>query len=1239
MPPLLARDEFTGVPSRPSTGAAEYTTTDNEKRYFRVTHLAGTPSTGDQAEYTLTFPEGTVTFRAEWTSATVLVLKRISTIPGTSNGTATLRTFSGASTSKPNLTDGSLVRMGLTVNRGAVNGVTVITFSWHGRSSTGTLEQTTDNVNFDGELTPTAGAFSLTGSLWQSIVHIEGRTPDGGGSPALAVGTYFQNMGVDHHRLHPAEFIHIITDGEAVPGLGSFGDLVYSLRGTGASADQLARLYWTADPAGFATAILSARLTGTWEIEEGPLNGYMLFLFSNADGTISCWLYSWEGGVAFFLDDEDVVNDGDQHFYELECLGDQVIVRMDGAELFSLSDGTHVNGDPGFGGYRDSVADAGGTWHLFEVEAEGGSVPCDAEISRHDFNVSLSSLDEAALTNGNFDQHPVSAEGAKSSGGLATKTPVGIGAAGASLHLGKNIVGLTDDYCVEARGVIFPIRDTGGAMIRRLIWEDTFESLGSGASLDGRTGAPGGLAGDGVWTRHLSGNEFIDGATCVGDGAGRVKQPAGGAESTSHSLYAAHGLTIPAAGAAGPDVDVEIDIYRNHEGFGGAGSLLRYQEAGEWQDGYKWYVFRTWNGVDEGLLNNLYRAWVGSQPIGGIGGPFHHDVGITSEYEARMRDSGPGGAGRVDVYQGGTRDFADGNGEAAFYDGQFTGGDRDNFPWGTAGIMFRGLAAENPLRIAGFRVYDYAFIPGVPALERGVVGVGVRYDEASNTGYRLESEFDHSTEPWTSELRLVCWDANVRTIMRTYPSAGASHGSTASFTLSVQGNILTVLHNGLQIDQFDLEVDTADESGDVVPIFATGFPALSLESDHDGDVTLDAWIVYGQSGDVPCEDPNNPPNGPPPLPPPELYAYEYPHSLGAWRLPELPSSPHGTGQYHTVIPPVGEAVKWVTMLGQWVPILFFDGETIPEPEYPWPPHHDPCYIVPPIDPGPLDPITSRFFGPSNSPLGSMGALFNGTQKAVGPWYTSDLPFMASRSSTLVGGPGGGSRIKLGGNRWDYNFFLDGWRAILTPIYPTLLTYASLGTYFGQSIADDVTSASLWGRVGGIPMDEFALALATLKAEFPGIRMGARMRPSQAPFDIGADLYFLQHTAERGDAYTLAANEYNICLARNAYLILGINWLHGGDGGAYGGDFPRRYANGTIKGQSAFNWMASPTEIAVNGPAMIDACVDQDGTGALVAGFLGYQYLAEYMGLADGSLTVIEGMTVIHNAIAAMPALP
>lgn len=214
---VIFRDVFTGYSAPPSTGSAPFTATDNTVQRMYL-DFEGTPTTGDKIEYKLTFPTGDVSFVAEWTSSTTLVLKRVSTIPGTSNGTATLQTFSSGSINQPR-TDGDLVRLSITVNRGAVNALTAITFGWHGRSrSPNGSDSTTNTFNVDGELTPTAATFTITGSSFRNRPNLEGRAPDtvGGGSYSYqqSLGSFVQNGAMTVERF---DINGVVAEGEMQP--------------------------------------------------------------------------------------------------------------------------------------------------------------------------------------------------------------------------------------------------------------------------------------------------------------------------------------------------------------------------------------------------------------------------------------------------------------------------------------------------------------------------------------------------------------------------------------------------------------------------------------------------------------------------------------------------------------------------------------------------------------------------------------------------------------------------------------------------------------------------------------------------------------------------------------------------------------------------------------------------------------------------------------------------------------
>jgi hypothetical protein len=402
--------------------------------------------------------------------------------------------------------------------------------------------------------------------------------------------------------------------------------------------------------------------------------------------------------------------------------------------------------------------------------------------------------------------------------------------------------------------------------------------------------------------------------------------------------------------------------------------------------------------------------------------------------------------------------------------------------------------------------------------------------------------------------------------------------------------------------------------------------------------------VLTVSGVVPCEGPpENPyPHLPPPLPPP-IFAYEYPHSRGAWRAPVMPTVPHSRGSYRTPAYQADYATKYIHTRGQWIPILSYTGDETPDPETEFPPFHDPCYLVPPIIPGDVIAIADRFFGISDCPIGSLdaNALFDGTQKALGGWYVADLAYCAAHGATLLGGSGAKSATTLNG-RWHLPTFIAGNDAKIRPIYSTLVSRTLDGSFFGYSCGDDLESAALWGVAGGAPKDEFAAGVAELRTRFPDIRIGARVRPGWWPFDPGLQFYTTQyHNPENlGPPGPWAGAEYAVARSRGAYMVYSVNYLNGGEPGfPAGGDFPKRYFNGTIKGSSAHNYMVSPTEVVNFFTAALGAIVAVDGTAEFLAGCLGYQYLEYYLSLADASYTVIEALTIAHNLVAGLPALP
>lgn len=542
------------------------------------------------------------------------------------------------------------------------------------------------------------------------------------------------------------------------------------------------------------------------------------------------------------------------------------------------------------------------------------------------------------------------------------------------------------------------------------------------------------------------------------------------------------------------------------------------------------------------------------------------------------------------------------------------------------------------------------------AFEEAYVDACIRHDPTAETCYRFRALFQHFADPASITYELQYVEAgDVRVMRGLSPIVFVDWEHDVEHTHSIEideNNVIRCYRGTEEITglHFELNADVDESDGDPIPILTTGAPATNVFDAAQFFNPIGAsdfmrvleFTVYGACETEGCTGgPDNPyPWEPPPIDPPVDVAREFPMQRGAWRAPVEPSAATAEGVQRMPQPLPGETRKWVMARGVWRPILIYDGDTIPEPDTPLPPHHDPCYQVPMLPPaGPVVPITGRFFGMSNTPLGALGDLFNGTQKALGPWYTSDLPFVASRGCVLVGAQGGKCNTRVNCTTWDKNYWIDATRAILAPRYALLLTHTASGAFFGYSCADDIESAALWNHPGGVPLDEFAEAVAVIKAEFPGIRIGARVRPGHLPFNPGLDFYTAQWSIQRGPAGSWAAHEYTIALSRNAYLIWSYNYLHGGSGGAYGGDFPQRYANGTIRGNGPNNWLAAPTEVATYVPAAMQAILAVDGSAAKLAGALGYQYLASYLAMADSNMTMMDAFGIAHNAVAVLPPPP
>lgn len=537
--------------------------------------------------------------------------------------------------------------------------------------------------------------------------------------------------------------------------------------------------------------------------------------------------------------------------------------------------------------------------------------------------------------------------------------------------------------------------------------------------------------------------------------------------------------------------------------------------------------------------------------------------------------------------------------------------------------------------IGGDGITDY-MVEGIynfRSEEAEFCGVLARHndDPAQETGYEWNCLPPLINQPGTALLQLYHIWQDTYTVLRAVTVPSIAFGEDFKLRMCIEGspfavqfkcyvNDVLIIPDDGTLDPLGIFEHTPPSGQEIVG----GWPGGCLNDGTDEragiGIELIQWRVGSTCEDTPCSGPPSnpyPTNPPPPSAPPTGIRVM---QIGQWR-DVISMLPKAVGTLRAVL---GGAVM---ALGVRRPIYVFDGETIPEPDTPEPPFHDPCFLVPPLDAGPVLPLVGRFFGPSNTPIGALGPLFTGTQKALGGWYTTDLPEAVSRGAVLVGAQGGSTGIKLAGNIWDLTTFINGTRAKIAPLYALLLSHTGSGGFFGYSMCDDFESKTLW-RPNGIPLNELVIAINTIRSEFPGIRLGARMRPSQTAVDPGFDFYTAQYTSERGPAFGWAANEYGLALARNAFIILSLNYLHGGDGSS-----GFRYLNGTIKGQSDNNWECSAAEVASYFTNMYAGAQSVDSSAAKLAGSLGYQYDPTFLTRPG----MIDAFIIARNALAALPA--
>lgn len=1189
--------------------------------------FAGTASSGDQLDYTFTFSTGTLTFRARW-SGTDLILERVSTIPGTNTGTATLQTFTGSSTNKPRST-GDLVRMFVTVNRGAADSLTAITFGWAGRN--GNDPVTTDTFNVDGELTPTAASFAITGSSFQERPNLAGRTADGDGTPAWAIGVWTEvygfslDTGDTNSQDNGRNRWGVEADSNARPQIPSFTDNIYALVGTGVGGDQRAHGWFTfTSGTNFSDPFLCVRLTGT----DFGLSGYALILVPGS-GNVEGDIYKIASGAFTFVNSVVVtgVQDSTPHEWVLDATGETLTVTIDGgAALLTVTDtGTAVlTGDPGLGGLASHYNDPRLACETFQVDDGGSGTPtpnpCVTEIARDDFDVAASDIDTQPLappSTGHWEAHPASA-GTIRSTGTPVATAVVIGA-GRAIYLARS-TGVGNDYCVQLAPT-FPLNPGSPGT---LPWVERWRYRITGN--DGNPTSPVSIGIIEGYCDALSTNQYISGTT-INDftmwPSGQPKTFTLGAETATVSVS-------PGSQA----VRTVMFYVRAHVS---GGSHTYPSPAVDWS--YAINPDFTYLAPDtNGLYNN---------------------VGVDFDIDGAENVSAEGGNGigptitpSTGTVTWGAADISTANTNPVIHL-RFSDFARNDPAHSTGGgISFSGDNATGTIThywpelmvdgTTSFAAGVAAFDPGGELADASAL---VRYDAAADSGYRLRLVFDHTGGGIVGDLRLECMDAGTATRMRQWTPT-LVHAVEYLPMLRVEGTKLVAVLGGSVMGVFDVATDVADETSAQVTTYATGYPGIALsDASWTGDyMAVDRVVIYnGCTG-----GPENPyPHDPPPTEPQPVVLWVM--KSGQWR--DLPAPVAGVQAGTVSVTRSGSRLATdlqVEVSGGWRKLAGDLGQ-MPPPDTTLPPFFDPCEILdpnvdlPPI--GNVDPVPftgNRFFGAQAFPPTLFDSRFNASQgPAEMPYFMTLLSQAAARSGVIVGAQGGYKKFIVNGaySQAAMNTFIDSHAAQATAIK----AYQDAGTLSCIIIADDFRVARLWPPYG-LSDTEITRIAARWNAVIPGIRLALRARPRTFGNPInGVSVYGTQFDGppqvNKSIGDTVTETDYRNW--RNAEgakvrgwgvsgitMILSPNWLHGGDGESgvqffTGTMFDGRYMF------SAAEWVRAA-----------DGWYGDAGGGYddLVIGQCGYEYMPIMFSNTGLYAGLVDAMVYHRNAMLSIPPL-
>lgn len=407
----------------------------------------------------------------------------------------------------------------------------------------------------------------------------------------------------------------------------------------------------------------------------------------------------------------------------------------------------------------------------------------------------------------------------------------------------------------------------------------------------------------------------------------------------------------------------------------------------------------------------------------------------------------------------------------------------------------------------------------------------------------------------------------------------------------------------------------------------TGTPGFCIDDAMlDGleqGAAVEAVRVYGPAdpctGDPCTGGPDNPyPYGPPPDAAP-LPVYIWVMKNLVWEPVLAPVAGYQVGDIHAF---ANLAPRQVTSFAMRKNLAFryptadnIDGEP-PPPETLFPPFYDPCELLPVQPPGdivPLGPITTRFFGMGNTPISVLGQLWNGTQRPAGTWTPGDVTQCAAKNSKIIVAQGSYDKFKTGG-RWDISKYIDFINNVLVPLLSSLSNTAGC---FGYSMLDDFSSANIWGVTGGIPHSDIQYLVNYLHSALPGVLIGIRGLPSQFSSNLGFDFYTAQYVSWRGTATEFRIREQGIARSRGAYIVLSLNYVHGGNGSS-----GIQVFNGTM---NTGKYCMSPAEVISYGTQLF---VNPDG----LAGSLGYQFGEP---LFINQVGVLDALATIRNILMAL----